>query len=397
MKNYNTMLHMKLNSAVSVLAVAAAFSIFLPSPAYSGVCFLPDCAEEDLSGEPGMDINSDSKYCEENGYVSSCPENTARIPDSTCYRDDNYFKCSKQQWCKDNGYNISSCSIPQYLSEQCPNGENLYKSCKTDNQRACQDLGYKNSCSSGQKLKKNSGRCAYDSSYGTCCTPTGCPSYTSLTSSSYGTNGTDGCEYTCYYTCNMNCPSGTTTSNPGGCGGSTRNGCGTKTCYYPYEACCSETCPSSHPYSNCDYGYTSVTQNECGTKKCYACRSEPEPIVKKYCSGNMMYEDYNYGGSFIGVIVDDLIVRKDISYVSRASCVSSCYSSNVAGRSWRITSSRELTKFRCAITALGGPTYDTYWYQEDSKYGQWLLEEDMSGPSSMYTDNDNYCTCVSDL
>lgn len=111
----------------------------------------------------------------------------------------------------------------------------------------------------------------------------------------------------------------------------------------------------------------------------------------------MMYEDYNYGGSFIGVIVDDLIVRKDISYVSRASCVSSCYSSNVAGRSWRITSSRELTKFRCAITALGGPTYDTYWYQEDSKYGQWLLEEDMSGPSSMYTDNDNYCTCVSDL
>ena len=66
-------------------------------------------------------------------------------------------------------------------------------------------------------------------------------------------------------------------------------------------------------------------------------------------------------------------------------------------KSWRITSSRELTKFRCAITALGGPTYDTYWYQEDSKYGQWLLEEDMSGPSSLYSDNDNYCTCVSDL
>ena len=269
MKNYNTMLHMKLNSAVSVFAVAAAFSVFLPSPAYSGVCFLPDCAEEDLSGEPGMDINSDSKYCEENGYVSSCPENTARIPDSTCYRDDNYFKCSKQQWCKDNGYNISSCSIPQYLSEQCPNGENLYKSCKTDNQRACQDLGYKNSCPSGQKLKKNSGRCAYDSSYGTCCTPTGCPSYTSLTSSSYGTNGTDGCEYTCYYTCNMNCPSGTSTSNPGGCGGSTRNGCGTKTCYYPYKACCTPSCTSQY---GCSCG-TYTVSNGCGgtCTKCSSC------------------------------------------------------------------------------------------------------------------------------
>ena len=29
MKNYNTMLHMKLNSAVSVFSIAAAFAVFL--------------------------------------------------------------------------------------------------------------------------------------------------------------------------------------------------------------------------------------------------------------------------------------------------------------------------------------------------------------------------------
>ncbi|MDY4841338.1 MAG: hypothetical protein SO314_03100 [Alphaproteobacteria bacterium] len=48
MKNINTMLHMKLNSAVSVFAVAATFSVLLPpSFAFAGVCFLPDCQNSD--------------------------------------------------------------------------------------------------------------------------------------------------------------------------------------------------------------------------------------------------------------------------------------------------------------------------------------------------------------
>ena len=267
MKNYNTMLHMKLNSAVSVLAVAAAFSVFLPSPAYSGICFLPDCADEDLAGGGGnMNINEDTEFCESKGYTyyasGECPQYYAKV--GQCNRDDHYLKCDAKTWCEQNGYNTTSCSIPKYVDQPCPSYGSLYKQCKTDNQRACRDTGYTNSCPSGQKLKKNSGRCAYDSSYGTCCTPTGCPSYTSLTYSSYGSNGTDGCEYTCYYTCNMNCPSGTSTSNPGGCGGSTRNGCGTKTCYYPYESCCT-------PYSSesgCSCGTYSCSDGCGGTRTC---------------------------------------------------------------------------------------------------------------------------------
>ena len=184
-------------------------------------------------------------------------------------------------WCKDNGYNTQTCSIPQYVDGQCPNGQPYYKQCKTDNQRACRDTGYTNSCPSGQKLKKNSGRCAYDSSYGTCCTPSGCPSYTSTNSSSYGTNGTDGCEYTCYYTCNMNCPSGTSTSNPGGCGGSTRNGCRTRTCYYPYKACCTPSCTSQY---GCSCG-TYTVSNGCGgtCTKCSSCCT-PKSGTRKCCS-----------------------------------------------------------------------------------------------------------------
>ena len=262
MKNYNTMLHMKLNSAVSVFAVAAAFSALLPPPAYSGICFLPDCADEDLAGGGGnMNINEDTEFCESKGFTyyasGECPQYYAKVGE--CNRDDHYLKCDAKTWCEQNGYNTTSCSIPKYVDQPCPSYGSLYKQCKTDNQRACRDTGYTNSCPSGQKLKKNSGRCAYDTSYGTCCKPSGCPSYTSLTYSSYGSNGTDGCEYTCYYTCNMNCPSGTSTSNPGGCGGSTRNGCGTKTCYYPYQSCCT-------PYSS--ESYSSESGCSCGTYSC---------------------------------------------------------------------------------------------------------------------------------
>ena len=283
MKNYNTMLHMKLNSAVSVIAVAAAFAVFLPpSNASAGVCFLPDCQDDGIvQGDINMNINVDTEFCESKGYTyyasGECPQYYAKIGE--CNRDNHYLKCDAKTWCEQNGYNTTSCAIPQYVDQPCPSYGSLYKQCKTDNQRACRDTGYTNSCPSGQKLKKNSGRCAYDSSYGTCCTPTGCPSYTSLTYSSYGSNGTDGCEYTCYYTCNMNCPSGTSTSNPGGCGGSTRNGCGTKTCYYPYEPCCTPSCTNE---TGCSCGTTTVSDGCGGT--CTRCKSCCNSSSSNWCS-----------------------------------------------------------------------------------------------------------------
>ena len=283
MKNINTMLHMKLNSAVSVFAVAAAFSVLLPpSNAFAGVCFLPDCSDEDLAGGGGnMDMNEDTAFCESKGFTyyasGKCPQYYAVV--GTCNRDDHYLKCDAQTWCKQNGYNTTTCSIPQYVNEACPSYGSLYKGCKTDNDRACKETGFTKSCPSGQKLKKNSGRCSYDSSYGTCCTPSGCPSNTSLSSSSYGTNGTDGCEYTCYYTCNPNCPSGTSTSNPGGCGGSTRNGCNTKTCYYPYQSCCTPSCSSD---SGCSCGTYTVSDGCGGT--CTKCSSCCNSSSSNWCS-----------------------------------------------------------------------------------------------------------------
>ena len=292
------MLHMKLNSAVSVFAVAAAFAVLLPSPAYSGICFLPDCADEDLAGGGGnMNINEDTEFCESKGFTyyasGECPQYYAKV--GQCNRDDHYLKCDAKTWCEQNGYNTTSCSIPQYLSEQCPNGENLYKSCQTDNDRACKELGYTKACPSGQKLKKNSGRCSYDSSYGTCCTPTGCPSYTSLTSSSYGTNGTDGCEYTCYYTCNMNCPSSYPySSDPTGCSSRTTNGCGNKSCYN-YVSCCTPSCTSYT--GTCNY-YSYLANDGCGST-CIKCQQ-----IKV---GDIYYSD--------GTITSDILNKTPIGIV----------------------------------------------------------------------------------
>ncbi len=262
------MLHMKLKMAVC----SAALLAFLPTSAYCGVCFLPDCQDEDLAGGGGnMNMNEDTAFCESKGFTyyasGQCPQYYAKVAE--CNRDDHYLKCDAQTWCKQNGYNTTSCSIPQYVNEACPSYGSLYKGCKRDNDRACKETGFTKTCPSGQKLKKNSGRCSYDSSYGTCCKPSGCPAYTSLTSSSYGTNGTDGCEYTCYYTCNPNCPSGTSTSNPGGCGGATRNGCNTKTCYYPYQSCCTPSCTNQ---SGCSCGTTTVSDGCGGTcTRCASC------------------------------------------------------------------------------------------------------------------------------
>ena len=291
----HTMLHMKLNSAVSVFAVAAAFSVLLPSSAYCGICFLPDCGDDILAGggDINMNTNSDTEWCEKKGYTyyasGKCPQYYAQI--GKCSRDDYYLKCDAVTWCKQNAYNTQTCSIPNYVDTQCPNGQPYYKQCKRDNQRACRDTGYTNSCPSGQKLYQNSGRCIYDASYGTCCKPSGCPSYSSLSYSSYGTNGTDGCEYTCYYTCNMNCPSSYPYSyDPTGCSSRSTNGCGNKSCYN-YQSCCS-------PYSNetgCSCGAYSCSDGCGGTRKCCSSCPEPEPEPTPPSCSHSAHKSCDYG------------------------------------------------------------------------------------------------------
>ena len=295
MKNINrNMLHMKLNSAVSALAVAAAFSVLLPpSNAYCGVCFLPDCQDSDtVQGDINMNINEDSEYCEKKGYTyyssGQCPQYQAKV--GTCSRDDHYLKCDPVKWCTDNGYNTQTCSLPSFVDGQCPNGKPYYKQCKEDRPRACRESGYVNSCSPG-RLYATTNRCQWDSSYGKCCTASpsaGCPSnYSVNCDASRGSSGTDTCGYTCYRCCSDECSRGSKYYS-GSYAGTTE--CGS-TCYY---------------CKDCTSGSTSYSGSYAGSSECGSCY---------YCS-----DSCSYGSKSISCSWNEDKVR-----VSSTECGSSCY------------------------------------------------------------------------
>ena len=308
----HTMLHMKLNSAVSVFAVAAAFSVLLPpSDAYCGICFLPDCGDDKLAGggDINMNINEDSEYCENKGYTyylsGQCPQYQAQV--GKCSRDDHYLKCDPVKWCTDNGYNTQTCSLPSFVDGQCPNGKPYYKQCKEDRPRACREAGYVNSCSPG-RLYATTNRCQWDSSYGKCCTASpsaGCPSNYKVTcDASRGSSGTDTCGYTCYRCCSDECSRGSknytgsyatttecgstcryckdctsgSTSYSGSYAGSSE--CGS--CYY-----CSDTCSSGTKGGvSCSGNYVStrISSTECGSG-CYECRYNSDcNVTSKSCT-----------------------------------------------------------------------------------------------------------------
>ncbi len=304
MRNDNTMLHMKLNSAVSVFAVAAAFSVLLPpSNAYGGICFLPDCMDEDVvQGDFNMNINEDTEYCEKEGYTyyasGKCPQYQDVI--AVCSRDDHYLKCDAETWCKNNGYNTQTCSLPSYLNEKCPNDYPLYKECKEDPGRACREAGYVNSCSPG-RLYANSNRCPWDSSYGKCCTAapsSGCPSNHEVGCSG-SASGTDACGYTCYKCCDDTCPAGTSKNYSGTYTSTTECGSSCYRCkdctsgstsytgkYVGSSECgscyaCNDTCKTGSASVDCSptQNRTKVSTTECGTA-CYSCEDNPDCSVE---------------------------------------------------------------------------------------------------------------------
>ena len=296
MKNINrNMLHMKLNSAVSVFAVAAAFSVLLPpSSAFAGVCFLPDCQDSDtVQGDVNMNVNSDTEWCEKKGYTyyasGKCPQYQAQV--GKCKKDDYYLKCDAVTWCKQNGYNTTSCSLPSFVDTQCPNGKPYYKQCKEDRPRACRETGYVNSCSPG-RLYATTNRCPYDKSYGKCCTASpsaGCPSSYAVTCDpARGSSGTDTCGYTCYRCCDDNCPSGTSKNYTGSYASTTECGSRCNRC---------KDCSSGKTYWNGSY----VGSSECGS--CYSCSDSCQSGQKSVsCSWN-----------------------EDKVHVSSTECGNSCY------------------------------------------------------------------------
>ncbi|MDY4841337.1 MAG: hypothetical protein SO314_03095, partial [Alphaproteobacteria bacterium] len=90
---------------------------------------------------------------------------------------------------------------------------------------------------------------------------------------------------------------------PGGCGGSTTNGCGNVTCYYPYVSCCTYTITASYCSSQCKYTSSSscvkdgtTYYSSCGSSKC----SSEEACINGKCvapSGRCCDDTHSYCGN----------------------------------------------------------------------------------------------------
>ena len=153
--------------------------------------------------------------------------------------------------CIEAGYATTSCALPNYLYDRCPDNDAYYRSCREDKARACKEAGYVLSCGDGYILD-NTQLCPYDSSYKKCkCNPCDDYAYTyaQATASGYVTDGSCNSCGTIRYKRKENPCSGFKTCD---CGGEI----GTKTCISgsitKYQVC-KECCDSKYQYdsSNC--------------------------------------------------------------------------------------------------------------------------------------------------
>ena len=79
---------------------------------------------------------------------------------------DDDYKVDTVQQCKNEGYSVTSCSLPAYPSGQCPYNSAYFAKCAEDRPRACKEAGFtETSCPSGYITDRT---CPYDSSYITC-------------------------------------------------------------------------------------------------------------------------------------------------------------------------------------------------------------------------------------
>ena len=131
-------------------------------------------------------------------------------------------------------HKATRCSAPKIFDEYCPYSDEWISECY------CPEV-FANNCVGSYKGD------------------------TRVTDPKSGYSSCDGLWVAC---CNYTCPSGTTSDDPGGCGGYTYNGCGER-CYYPYQECCT---PSSDE-TGCSCGTYSCSDGCGGTRTC--CSSCP--------------------------------------------------------------------------------------------------------------------------
>lgn len=170
--------------------------------------------------------------------------------------DDNFAIDTVNQ-CKNEGFTVTSCSLPSYPNVVCTYNPNYYAECKEDKPRACKEAGYVTSCGTGYVLD-TSQTCPYDSSYKKCkCDPCSGYDYTydQATATGYVADGfCMSCGTTKYKRKNNPCI-GYNVCECGGESGSASCTSGTVQKFDTCHPCCENkcslvSCPENHA---CDY------------------------------------------------------------------------------------------------------------------------------------------------
>lgn len=268
-----------------------SFICLNPMPANASICFLPDCNSE--FGD--KDLNRDSINCRAENFVfyadGKCPAYSAQ---ETCIYNSHYLKCSKEDWCKNNHFTISSCQLPEFPVNQCPNKLELFEKCSPDYERACktENPAFTNSCQAGWTVD-TSKSCSYSSLYGLCCNK--CDGFTATSATAprgYKINGEcDSCSGKKYRLEALPCASGYSTAVTSCSSGYTfsSNGySGDKTC----GKCITKSCPTgfSAGVSSCSSGYTYSSNGYAGEQICGKCT-----YVASGCpNGYVRYNEKNF-------------------------------------------------------------------------------------------------------
>ena len=111
-------------------------------------------------------------------------ENCGDARFSSLEGDDDY-KVDTVQQCKNEGYSVTSCSLPAYPSGQCPYNSAYFAKCVEDRPRACKEAGFtETSCASGTVVEAT---CSFDANYKKCkCDPCSGYDYTYAQASAQG-------------------------------------------------------------------------------------------------------------------------------------------------------------------------------------------------------------------
>ena len=103
---------------------------------------------------------------------------------------DDGYQIDTAQQCRNEGYTVTSCSLPAYPSGQCPYNGGYFAKCVEDKPRACEETGFgETDCAAGTVIEAT---CSYDANYKKCkCDPCDGYDYTyeQATAQGYITDG----------------------------------------------------------------------------------------------------------------------------------------------------------------------------------------------------------------